>query len=71
MANNKVQLSNGTVLLDITSTTAVASDVVSGEIFFLADGSQATGALHIVTYYTGSSAPSSSLGNDGDIYLQS
>ena len=24
----------------------------------------------IITYYTGSSAPSSSLGNDGDIYLQ-
>lgn len=24
----------------------------------------------IITYYTGSSAPSSNLGNDGDIYLQ-
>lgn len=24
----------------------------------------------IITYYTGSSAPSSSLGEDGDIYLQ-
>lgn len=24
----------------------------------------------IVTYYSGSAAPSSSLGNDGDIYLQ-
>lgn len=24
----------------------------------------------IITYYTGSSAPSSSLGKDGDIYLQ-
>lgn len=71
MANNKVQLSNGTVLLDITPTTAVASDVISGKVFFLADGSQATGSLNIVTYYTGSSAPSSSLGNDGDIYLQS
>lgn len=27
-------------------------------------------AVPIVTYYTGSSAPSSSLGVDGDIYLQ-
>ena len=24
----------------------------------------------IITYYTGSGAPSASLGNDGDIYLQ-
>lgn len=29
-----------------------------------------TGTLSFVTYYTGSSAPASSLGNDGDIYLQ-
>lgn len=71
MANNKVQLSNGTVLMDITSTTATASDVVSSAVFFTADGSQATGTLNIATYYTGSSAPSSSLGNNGDIYLQS
>lgn len=71
MANNKVQLSNGTVLIDITPTTATASDVVSSAVFFAADGSQVTGTLDIVTYYTGSSAPSSSLGNDGDIYLQS
>lgn len=28
-------------------------------------------ADEIVTYYTGSSAPESSLGEDGDIYLQS
>lgn len=28
-------------------------------------------ADEIVTYYTGSSAPASSLGEDGDIYLQS
>ena len=28
-------------------------------------------AVPIVTYYTGSSAPSSSLGSNGDIYLQS
>lgn len=70
MANNKVQLSNGTVLLDITPTTATASDVASGEVFFTADGTQTTGSLSFVTYYTGSSAPSSSLGNNGDIYLQ-
>lgn len=43
MAVNKVVQSNGTTLIDITPTTAVASDVAIGKIFFLADGTQATG----------------------------
>ena len=43
MAVNKVVQSNGTTLIDITPTTAVTSDVVSGKIFFLTDGTQATG----------------------------
>lgn len=50
MAVNKVVQSNGTTLIDITPTTAVASDVASGKIFFLANGTQATG--------TSSGAPS-------------
>ena len=79
---------------DTSPTTATASDVANGKIFFLADGTQATGTATsqgvsvvetpdshggtivtitgavFLTYYTGSSAPSSSLGIDGDIYLQ-
>ena len=50
MAVNKVVQSNGTTLIDITPTTAVASDVASGKVFFLADGTQTTG--------TSSSTPS-------------
>lgn len=42
MAISKIILNNATQM-DLTSTTAVASDVASGKIFFLADGTQATG----------------------------
>lgn len=44
----------------------VASNIKSGVSIFGVSGS-----LAFVTYYTGSSAPSSSLGSNGDIYLQS
>ncbi len=38
MANNKVQLADGTVLLDVTPTTATASDVNAGKWFLTKDG---------------------------------
>lgn len=55
---------------DISATTAAAADVVSGETFYSSSGTQTTGTLVVQKYYTGSTAPSSSLGNDGDIYIQ-
>ena len=38
MANNKVQLADGSVLIDLTDTTAVAADVAAGKYFYGADG---------------------------------
>ena len=70
MAVSKVSY-NGTTLIDISDTTAVASTVASGSGCYGADGEWVSGSLAFVTYYTGSSAPSSSLGSNGDIYLQS
>lgn len=55
---------------DVTSVTATASDVVSGKTIVNSSGTVVNGTLVIQHYYTGSSAPSSSTGVDGDIYLQ-
>jgi hypothetical protein len=38
MANNKVQLADGSVLIDLTDTTAVVADVAQGKYFYGADG---------------------------------
>ena len=55
---------------DVSVTTAEAGDVVSGKKFISSNGTETNGSLVIQHYYTGSSAPSSSLGANGDIYLQ-
>lgn len=52
-----------------TDATATASQINSGATAYV-DGVKITGTQVIQTYYTGSSAPSASLGSDGDIYLE-
>lgn len=60
-----------------TAVTVSASELVSGSQTIGENGTvnvtnlaSVTVAIPIVHYYTGSSAPSASLGSDGDIYLQ-
>ena len=55
---------------DVTGVTATATDVVSGKDIVNSSGTVVHGSLVIQHYYTGSSAPSASLGVNGDIYLQ-
>lgn len=72
MAVNKIVF--GSISLDVSEDTATAADVAQGKTFHLNTGVQAVGtntggggsAQHI---YCGQSAPSSSLGNNGDLYM--
>lgn len=45
MANNKVQLSDGTVLIDLTGDTVTPDDLIEGIIAHQSDGTQITGAV--------------------------
>jgi len=65
----------GVSIFNVTGTftsdaTATAADILNGETAYV-NGREVEGTLIVNKYYTGSSTPSSSLGNDGDIYLQS
>ena len=51
------------------NSAATAANIMSGYSAFI-DGSRVDGELVVNKYYTGSSEPSSDLGNDGDIYLK-
>ena len=60
-----------------TAVTVSASELVSGSQTLAANGTtdvtnlaSVTVSIPFVTYYTGSSTPSSSLGQNGDIYLK-
>lgn len=69
MAINKF-VYNGVVKIDLTEDTVDTSNLLSGYTAHKRDGTQITGQVDFATYYTGSSTPSSSLGVNGDIYLQ-
>ena len=72
MANttvNKVIMGSET-LIDLTGDSVTADSLLSGYTAHAASGARINGNVTFVSYYTGSSDPSSSLGNNGDIYLK-
>ena len=68
MAVNKVVYGSRT-LLDLTKDTVASDKLVSGYTAHDKAGNAITGTLKIQTYRTGSGAPSSGLGEDGDLYF--
>jgi hypothetical protein len=68
MAVNKVDI-NGSTVLDLTSDTVTAINLVSGYTAHDKSGTVITGTMVIQAYYSGSSAPTASTGDDGDIYF--
>lgn len=49
---------------------ATAENVAAGSTFTSAAGLKVAGTMVVQKYYTGTSTPSSSLGNDGDLYFK-
>ena len=69
MAKNKV-IYDGNVLIDLTNDTVTANTLLSGATAHDRSGNSISGSVSFITYYTGSSTPSSSLGVNGDSYLK-
>ena len=68
MAVNKVVYGSRT-LVDLTQDTVASDKLVSGYTAHDKAGNAITGSLKIQAYRTGCGAPSSGLGEDGDLYF--
>lgn len=55
--------------IDTSDATATAADIVSGQTAYI-NGTKITGALVVQNYYTGTTTPESTTGEDGDLYFK-
>lgn len=74
MANSATQLTHSGAQIDAGIDRAMTVPAVSSsdnnKIMMVKSGAWSAQKITMQVYYTGTSAPSSSLGNDGDIYIQ-
>lgn len=68
MARSKVEY-YGAVLIDLTSDTVDAAHIMQGYTAHDASGEPIVGTVAVQAVLSGTSAPSASVGSDGDIYL--
>ena len=72
MAVNKVVYNSPdgqTTLIDLTEDTVTSDNLLNGVTAHDKTGTVITGTVEVHKYYTGSTEPDSSLGEDGDLYL--
>lgn len=55
--------------IDTSDATAADADIISGKTAYV-NGSKVTGTLVVQNYYTGTTAPESTTGEDGDLYFK-
>ena len=68
MAVNHVII-NGETVVDLRNDTVSADKLLKGYTAHDKSGAKITGNVTFSTVYTGSGEPSSSLGEEGDLYL--
>ena len=68
MAVNHVII-NGETVVDLRDDTVSAGKLLKGVTAHDKTGAAITGTVSFTTVYTGSGAPSTGIGSDGDIYL--
>ena len=55
--------------IDMSDATATDADIISGKTAYV-NGSKITGTLVVQNYYTGTTTPESTTGEDGDLYFK-
>lgn len=61
---------HGNVLIDLTNDTVTSNTMLEGVTAHASNGDSIIGTVVVQKWYSGSTDPSSGLGNDGDIYIK-